>query len=75
MNVVGHEAISHDLETVLLAVLAQAFEVEFPVAVGKENILAVVAALRDVMRRFRHYDSGHACHDRILPSPDPIIKK
>ena len=64
VDVVGHEAIALDLEAVFLRLLAEKFAVDVAVVVDEEYILAVVAALSDVVRGTGYYDSGlsrHAC--------------
>ena len=50
MDVVGHQAVAQNGQAVLLGFCAQSFDVEPPVFVEQEDVLAVVAPLGDVMR-------------------------
>ena len=53
MNVIGHQHISMDVQTILLGGLFQPFEIGQVVAISRENSLPVVATLNDVLRHAR----------------------
>jgi hypothetical protein len=62
MNVVAHEAIAEQPHAMTASVEAKTVEVEPPVFVEQEDLLAVVAAFGDVMRdAVRHHPrlAGH----------------
>lgn len=62
VDVVGHEAIAEDVDVVGGGVLLEEFEVDFAVDVGEEDVLAVVAALGDVVRAVGDDDAGASGH-------------
>jgi hypothetical protein len=49
MNVVGHQAPSQNARLMANGVFSQHLKVPDPILIGEENVLAIVAALRDVM--------------------------
>lgn len=70
---VGHETVAEDSRAVLRGVPGQQIPIEPAVIIGVEYLLAVVAALRDVMRNTRNDDtrtpwhkSGVAADGRVL---------
>ena len=58
MDVVGHQAVGPHGDTGLQRLLGQQVKVDFVVAVFKENGLAPIATLRDMMRQPRNDDSS-----------------
>ena len=53
MRVVGHQAIADDCHAGGFAPLAEQVEIHPAVVIDEEDILPIVAALRDVMRAMR----------------------
>ena len=66
MDVVGHQAVPDQAEARLPAVLAEQAEVREAVAIAEEDILAVVAALRHMVRKSDSDHSGKSCHLNIV---------
>ena len=58
MNAVGYQAVGPHGDTGLQRLLGQQGEVDFVVAVFKENGLAPIATLPDMMRQARNDDSS-----------------
>ena len=58
MDVVGHEAVGHNLQAVLARLLLEQLQVHLPVLVHEEHILAVIPALGDMMGTPHGNDSG-----------------
>ena len=58
VDVIGHQAVSENLDTVLLAMTDEQVEVTEAVAGGKEDVLAVVAASPDTGREVSGSESG-----------------
>ena len=62
MNVIRHQAVAKQRDAVALRAFAESFEIETPVVVEQEDVLAIVAPLRDVMRHTRRHHPGHPSH-------------
>ena len=62
MNVIGHQAIAEQRDAMTMRAFVEGLEIETPVVVEQEDVLAVVAPLRDVMRRARRRHPGHTSH-------------
>ena len=62
MNVIRHQAVAKQRDAVALRAFAESFEIETPVVVEQEDVLAIVAPLRDVMRHTRRHHPGHTGH-------------
>ena len=62
MDVVGHEAVGEDADAAGVEVFAEELEVEFAVAYGEEDVLAVGSALGDVIRQSGGDDAGVSWH-------------
>jgi hypothetical protein len=62
MDVVRHQAVSQDARAGGLGMAVEECEVAVEVVVGKEDRLAVVAALGDVVSDFGDYDAWSARH-------------
>ena len=58
MNVIRHQAVAKQRDAVALRAFAESFEIETPVVVEQEDVLAIVAPLRDVMRHTRQTRSS-----------------
>ena len=62
VDVIRHEGVGDDTDFVLGGVAVQERKVEVAVGVGEEDVLAVVAALRDVLGESGRCESWHASH-------------
>ena len=78
MDVIRHQAVAQQTDTIAATVLGQRFQIEPPVFVNQEDILTVVAPLADVVRHpGRHHPSRawHSLpplsHGLANPSPAP----
>jgi hypothetical protein len=58
MDMVGHQAVSQDLQAVLLGLLLQQLQIHLPVLVREEHVLAVIPALCDMMGTAHGNGSG-----------------
>ena len=58
------------IEGVLPRVFQERQEISPPVLVVEEDVLAPIAALRDMMRQVRNHNPRHPWHNVIL-TPDP----
>jgi len=67
MDVVGHQAVGVNGESEGLTLLAKDFEVGSPIVGHEEHVLAVVAALGNVVGYARKNDSRNAWHEPTLP--------
>lgn len=63
MNMVAHQAISPDFQTILPTVFLDPPEIFLPVPVVLEDRLAKIPALCDMMRETGRYDSWLSWHD------------
>ena len=63
MHMVGHQAVGPNRYLRLRGLLGQQIQIDFLVAVLKEDRLAPVAALRDMMRKSRNHDPRETCHE------------
>ena len=59
---VGHQAVAKDGETMGLCVLPETGEVDPAIVVTEEDLLPIVATLRNVVRHSRDCDSGDSRH-------------
>jgi hypothetical protein len=66
VNMVGHQTVTQHAQAIALLVLGQSGQVETPVIVDKENVLAIVASLRDVVRDARRHHAGLSGHGREI---------
>jgi hypothetical protein len=64
MNVIGHQAPSEDTDVLAARVFVKHLEVADSVLFGEENVLPIVAALRNVMRHARDHETRSAGHTR-----------
>jgi hypothetical protein len=58
VNVIAHQAITHHFQALFVHLLFQQLQINAAVVIHKEHILAVVAALRDMMGEPDRYGSG-----------------
>jgi len=65
MDVVRHEAVAQDLHLVPERVRSQQIEVKEAILVLKEDVLAVVAPLGDVVRDARRNHASLSWHTRV----------
>ena len=76
MDVVGHEAISQDLQAVLDGVFDQQLQVSLTIGIFAKNIFSPIAPLSDVVRNsWKDYacDSRHVA--MLMASPRLAIAK
>lgn len=66
MDVIAHQAIAQELETVAARLLLEQRQVNPTVIIHEKHILPVVSALRDVMRNSGNHDPGKARHGSSL---------
>lgn len=66
MDVVGHQAVCPDLDARLQSLFGEQIEVDFVVAIVKEDGLAPVAALRDMVRKPRYDDASESRHGKTI---------
>ena len=62
VDMVGHQAVTEHCHTMQFTLPAESFEIESPVFVLQEDILAIGAPLCDMVR---YADRNHAGHARI----------
>jgi hypothetical protein len=62
VNVVAHQAIRQNLQTMLVGIVLQEFQITPPVIIGEEYVLPPITALRNMMRNTGQYRSGHPWH-------------
>jgi hypothetical protein len=62
MDVIAHQAPSEDADVMAARVFAKHLEVADSVLFGEENVLPIVAALRNVMRNARDHETRSARH-------------
>jgi hypothetical protein len=67
MDVVAHQAVAEGCHAGRFTALLEEGEVGPAIVVNEEDILAVVAALRNVMGVVRHNYSSDSRHARMLP--------
>ena len=60
MNMIRHQAPGQDLDLVAVQVVAKNAQIKLPIGGGKEHILAIVPALRDVVGKARLNEAGSA---------------
>jgi hypothetical protein len=72
MNVIGHKTICKNLQFILIALLFKQLKKDIAVVIDKENVLAIIAPLSDMMRAINCDYSGYPWHSVILSH---IIKK
>src|SRR5579872_3541631 len=75
MDVVGHEAIPKNAHPGAEGVVGQEMKIELAVGIGGEDGLAIIAALRDVVRDIRHHDSWPAGHMREVPDGQSVSRE
>ena len=73
VHVVGHEAVRLDGHAVLGGVVSQKLEVAQAISLGEEDILAAIAALREMMRTTRNDHASHARHTGRLSFPNQAV--
>jgi hypothetical protein len=62
VDVIGHQAVGEDIESALGSVVPKQTQVSPIVGPDEEDVLASIAALGDVVRDTRNYDSRHTWH-------------
>ena len=65
MHMIGHQATGPDLHRGLATAFGQKIAVERIIGGFKENRLAAIAALGDVMGKSRSNDAAEPCHPAI----------
>ena len=66
VDVVRHEAIRLHANPMVESVLPKQVEIKPPVGVAKKHLLAIVAAMADVMRQAGNHDSLGIRHNNIV---------
>ena len=66
VNVILHQAIPLDWQPVFSGLPGEDLEIQSVVVISEEDILPVVAALRDVVGYIGKHDSGYSGHERRL---------
>jgi hypothetical protein len=74
VHVVGHETVAEHPHAGGFAAVSQNIKVCVPVVIREEDILAVVAALRDVMRHVRHNNASDTRHRQKLTRRTKRVK-
>ena len=69
VHVVGHQAIAEQPHAPPCGLLPEDPQINAAVVIDEEDVLAVVAALGDVVRHPRNNDSGGPWHDPTLTPP------
>jgi hypothetical protein len=64
---IGHQAVAENRDAGGRALVAEQLQVHPPVVVDEKGVLAVVSALRDVVRTPGHDDTGHTRHGVTVP--------
>ncbi len=64
MNVIGHEAIAEDFYAVAAALVGEKFEILPAIVIDEENVLAIVAALGEVVGKIGDDNASDARHGR-----------
>jgi hypothetical protein len=67
VDVVRHEAVGRDRQTVALGTIPEVGQINAPVIVGEENVLLVIAPLGHVMGDPRDYNSRLPSHGKTIP--------
>ncbi len=60
MHVIGHQTPSENAEVMAVGLSAKYLDIADTVLIGEEDVLPIVASLRDVMRDTREHESGSA---------------
>jgi hypothetical protein len=72
---IRHQTVSKDGQTVFFRLFAENLEVESVVRIRKEDVLAIVALVGDMMRAVRYDCSSDTRHDRRLTKKQIQVKK
>ena len=75
VDVIGHEAVAVNAQSVCFAFLFQKLQVHAVVVVGKKHILPVVASLRDMMINAGHDDSCVSGHGFMIAEGCFVVKR
>ncbi len=66
MDMIGHEAIGPELELAVVGTNCEIRQVELAIEIGKEDIGAAVATVRDVIRDPGNDGAGDSDHGRVV---------
>ena len=76
MDVIGHQAIAEYFQAVFVGLLLQQQQIDAPVGIDKEHILAVVPPLGHMMGQARNGNSGDpGHHSSTVPLASPSVKQ
>ena len=64
MNMIAHQAVSQHMQTEALRLTFEQFQVNLAIIISKENVLLIIAALDDMVRRLWYNYSSDPWHDR-----------
>jgi hypothetical protein len=62
MNMVGHQAVSQDLDLVGASPFPHQFDVPLVILIAEKRLLSTVSSLSDVMRQTRCDNASQPCH-------------
>jgi len=63
MDMIGHQAVGPDRDTMLAALLTQQIAIEFVVGIGEKHVLAPISALGDMMGQTGNDETSDAGHE------------
>jgi len=67
VDMVGHETVRQDAHSMCARILTKQGQVDYPVMVIEEDLLPVVAPLRNMMRNTGQHDACCSGHIRVAP--------
>jgi hypothetical protein len=67
MNVIGHETIGPDIDSITPAGIGHQGNVFAVIIVAEKSLHAAISPLREMMRYARYDDPRYPCHKKILP--------
>ena len=74
MDVIRHQAIAQNAKSMTGGLFGEQRQIAASLAVGKENLLAVIPPLRDVVRCADRHHASDTRHVNSLPRPAPVVK-
>ena len=75
MDVIGHQAVTQNLQSTLSGFLPQQIQILLTVPIGQKHVLPIVAALSHVMEHSGDYDTCDPGHESILAVTPTTVKK
>ena len=65
VKMIAHQAVCENLQTVLVGIVLQEFQIAPTVFTSEEHVLPPITALRDMMRDSGNYRSGYPWHAEL----------